>query len=47
MLAFFLECFSGAENKISREGEIAADALAAETVGSVNFATALVLPQRW
>ncbi len=41
MLAFFLECFSGAENKISREREIAADAVAAETVGAANIATAL------
>jgi Zn-dependent protease with chaperone function len=42
MLAFFLECFSGAENKISREREIAADAVAAETAGAANIATALV-----
>jgi Zn-dependent protease with chaperone function len=42
MLTFFLECFSGAENKISREREIAADAVAAETAGSANIATALV-----
>ena len=41
MLTFFLECFSGAENKISREREIAADAVAAETVGGSNIATAL------
>jgi Zn-dependent protease with chaperone function len=41
MLAFFLECFSGAENKISREREIAADAVAAEAVGAANVATAL------
>lgn len=42
MLAFFLECFSGAENRISREREIAADAVAAETAGGANIATALV-----
>jgi len=42
MLSFFLECFSGAENKISREREIAADAVAAETVGAANIAVALV-----
>jgi Zn-dependent protease with chaperone function len=42
MLAFFLESFSGAEKKISREREIAADAVAAETVGADNIATALV-----
>jgi len=42
MLAFFLECFSGAENRIGREREIAADAVAAETAGPANIATALV-----
>ena len=42
MLAFFLECFSGAEKRISREREIAADAVAAETAGAANIATALV-----
>jgi len=42
MLAFFLECFAGAENRISREREIAADAVAAETAGAANIATALV-----
>lgn len=41
MLAFFLECFAGAANKISREREIAADAVAAETVGAANIAAAL------
>ncbi len=42
MLAFFLECFSTAENRISRERELAADAVAAETAGAANIATALV-----
>ena len=42
MLAFFLRCFAGAENKISREREIAADAVAAEAVGALNIAAALV-----
>ena len=41
MLAFFLECFAGAENRISREREIAADAVAAGTVGAAHIATAL------
>jgi hypothetical protein len=41
MLAFFLESFSGAESKISRERELAADAVAAETMGAVHIATAL------
>ncbi len=41
MLAFFLESFSGAENKISRERELAADAVAAKTVGAMEIATAL------
>jgi Zn-dependent protease with chaperone function len=42
MLAFFLECFAGAENSISRQREVAADAVAAETAGAANIATALV-----
>jgi Zn-dependent protease with chaperone function len=42
MLAFFLECFAGAENRISREREIAADAVAADIAGAANIATALV-----
>jgi Zn-dependent protease with chaperone function len=42
MLAFFLECFAAAENTISRERELAADAVAATTAGSANIATALV-----
>jgi Zn-dependent protease with chaperone function len=42
MLAFFIECFSEAENRISRERELAADAVAAEAVGAKNIATALV-----
>jgi Zn-dependent protease with chaperone function len=42
MLSFFLECFAGAENRISRDREIAADAVAAETAGAANIATALV-----
>ena len=42
MLSFFLDCFAGAENKISRDREIAADAVAAETAGATNIASALV-----
>ena len=41
MIGFFLECFAGAEKRISREREIAADAVAAETAGTANIATAL------
>ncbi|MCX7603707.1 MAG: M48 family metalloprotease [Bryobacteraceae bacterium] len=42
MLAFFLECFSAAEKKISRERELAADAVAANVAGGRTFAIALV-----
>ncbi len=42
MIRFFLECFAGAERSVSREREIAADAVAAETAGAENIATALV-----
>jgi Zn-dependent protease with chaperone function len=42
MLGFFLECFAGAEKGISRDREIGADFVAAETAGAVNIATALV-----
>jgi Zn-dependent protease with chaperone function len=42
MMGFFLECFAGAERNVSREREIAADAVAAETAGADNIATALV-----
>ncbi len=42
MISYFLECFSGAESAVSRDREIAADAVAAKTSGSANIATALV-----
>lgn len=42
MLSFFLECFSGAEKKLSRERELAADALAGQVAGAPAFATGLV-----
>lgn len=42
MISYFLECFSAAENAVSRDREIAADAVAAKTSGSTNIATALV-----
>jgi Zn-dependent protease with chaperone function len=42
MMGFFLECFAGAEKSVSREREIAADAVAAETAGTLSIATALV-----
>jgi Zn-dependent protease with chaperone function len=41
MISYFLECFSGAENAISRDREISADAVAAKTSGAANIATAL------
>ncbi|MBV9766173.1 MAG: M48 family metalloprotease [Acidobacteriaceae bacterium] len=41
MISFFLECFAGAENAVSRDRELAADALAAQTAGAKNIATAL------
>ncbi len=42
MLAFFLDAFAKAENKISRDRELAADAVAAQTAGAVQISTALV-----
>jgi Zn-dependent protease with chaperone function len=42
MLRFFLECFSAAENAISRDREIAADSFAATTVDPTSTASALV-----
>lgn len=42
LLSFFLDSFSRAENSISREREIAADALAAHHEGSHAIATVLV-----
>jgi hypothetical protein len=42
LLGFFLECFAAAENAISREREIAADAVAAEAAGTESIAVALV-----
>jgi Zn-dependent protease with chaperone function len=42
MLTFFLDRFSGAEKQISRERELAADAVAAQAAGPANIATGLV-----
>ena len=42
MMRFFLDCFAEAESAVSRSRELAADAVAAETAGASNIASALV-----
>ena len=42
MIGYFLECFAGAENAVSRDRELAADSVAASVAGAPAIATALV-----